>query len=62
MHHATRPRRFPPEKARKSLHSPSYPTAQDRIKAGAVGQARDESLDAAAIKISVAFYKEGCKP
>ena len=25
-------------------------------------QARDESLEAAAIKISVAFYKEGCKP
>ena len=37
---------------------PHNPTAQGRIKAGAMGQARAESLDAAAIKIFVAFYKE----
>jgi hypothetical protein len=36
---------------------PSYPTAQGRIKARVVETARDESLEAAAIKISVAFYK-----
>jgi hypothetical protein len=30
--------------------------------AGAVGISKGKSLDTAAIKISVAFYKEGCKP
>jgi len=29
---------------------------------GSVGISKAKSLDAAAIKISVGFYKEGCKP
>ncbi len=41
------------------LHNP---TAQGRIKAGALGISKGKSLDAAAIKISVGFYKKGCKP
>ncbi|MGQ7856897.1 hypothetical protein ACUN24_21880 [Pedobacter sp. WC2501] len=36
---------------------PHNPTAQGRIKAGALGISKGESLDAAAIKISVGFYK-----
>jgi len=32
------------------------PTAQGRIKAGALGISKGKSLDAAAIKISVGFY------
>ncbi len=39
---------------------PRYSTAQGRIKAGAVEQSQGKSLDAAANKISVGFYKEGC--
>jgi len=42
---------------------PQYPTTQGRIKARAVwNKAMAKSLDAAAIKISVGFYKKGCKP
>jgi len=35
---------------------PHNPTAQGRIKAGALGISKGKSLDAAAIKISVGFY------
>jgi len=43
-----------------------YPLIPPQPKAGSKralwNKARAKSLDAAAIKISVAFYKEGCKP
>jgi hypothetical protein len=37
-------------------------TTQGRIKARALGISKVKSLDAAAIKIFVGFYKKGCKP
>ncbi|RBQ02942.1 hypothetical protein DRW42_24465 [Pedobacter miscanthi] len=37
-------------------------TAQGRIKRERWDKSQGKSLDTAAIKISVDFYKEGCKP
>ena len=46
-----------------NLCSPfNFPTAQGRIKRVCKDISKGKSLEAAAIKISVAFYKEGCKP
>ncbi len=46
-------------KLRSSPHTPQPKAGSKRER---WDKARAKSLDAAAIKISVAFYKEGCKP
>ena len=55
---AIRPRRFSTEKARKSVH---FPLITPQPKAGSKRERGDKqgtkSLDAAAIEISVGFYK-----
>ena len=58
-HYANRPRRFSPEKARKALQLPLHnPQPKAGSKRARWDKARAKSLDAATIKISVAFYKE----
>ncbi|KQM72522.1 hypothetical protein ASE74_23250 [Pedobacter sp. Leaf216] len=53
--------RFSQEKPWKSLHFHSLHTNQGRIKQVRM-EKWGESLDTAAIKISIGFYKKGCKP
>jgi len=56
-HHAIRHSRFLQEKARESLQSINQTATQGRIKR-VCWDKRGKSLEAAAIKISVAFYKK----
>jgi len=46
-----------------NLYSPPHtPHSLRQDQSGSGGVSKGKSLDAAAIKIFVAFYKEGCKP